>query len=202
LKLIRSIALLSLFAATPLFAQQAKETWTVDKVHSSVTFKVRHFVANTTGTFRTFDGTIELDRANLAGSSVEFTIDAASIDTDNENRDKHLRSADFFDVVNHPKITFKSSSIAQKSANEFDVTGDFTMRGVTKRITLPVTFLGFAKTARGEKSGVEIETTINRKDYGVAYNRALEEGGLMLGEDVKIAINLELDRKPAAAPAK
>lgn len=194
MKLIRNIVLFSL-VATPLFAQSAPETWTVDKAHSSTTFKVRHFVANVTGAFRDFDANIRLDRANLANSTVEFTIQAASIDTGNEGRDKHLRSADFFDVEKFPTIQFKSTAIKQVEGNEFAVTGDFTMHGVTKRITLPVTFLGFAKTSRGEKSGVEVETTIARKDYGIVWNRNLDEGGVMLGDDVKVAINLELDRK-------
>lgn len=199
MKLIRSMLLIALVSATPLFAQSASEAWTVDKVHSSAAFKVRHFVANATGAFRDFDAKINLNRANLASSNVEFTIQAASIDTDNENRDNHLRSADFFDVAKYPTITFKSTSIAAKSASEFAVTGDFTMHGVTKRITLPVTFLGFAKVGNAEKAGFEIETTINRKDYGVLWNKDLDGGGFVLGDDVKVAINLELDRKPAAA---
>jgi len=189
--------LIAALIATPLFAQTAPETWTVDKGHSSATFKVRHMMANVTGQFREFDGTINIDRANPAKSSVEFTINAASIDTGNANRDEHLRSADFFDTAKYPAITFKSTSVAAKSANEFAVTGDLTMHGVTKRVTLPVAFLGFGKTARGEKAGFEIETVVNRKDYGIVWNKTLDEGGLLLGEDVKVTINLEVDRKVA-----
>jgi polyisoprenoid-binding protein YceI len=201
LKLFRNL-LLATLVATPLFAQT--ETWAVDKGHSTATFKVRHFTANVIGQFRDFNGAIQLDRANPAKSSVEFTIQAKSIDTGNENRDNHLRSADFFETEKFPTITFKSTSVAPKGNNHFDVTGDFTMRGVTKRITLPVTFLGFAKGPRGEKGGFEIETTINRKDYGVIWNKALDEGGFVLGDDVKVSINLEVDRKdaPAAPVAK
>jgi polyisoprenoid-binding protein YceI len=202
MKSVRNLFLLSLLAV-PVFAQT--ETWAVDKGHSTTTFKVRHFTANVVGQFRDFDGAIQIDRANPAKSSVEFTINAASVDTGSENRDKHLRSADFFDVEKNPSITFKSVSVTPKSKDQFDVTGDFTLRGVTKRITLPVTFLGFAKTSRGEKGGFEIETVINRKDYGVIWNRALDEGGFMLSDDVKISINLEVDKKApapaAAAPA-
>jgi polyisoprenoid-binding protein YceI len=199
-KFIRTL-LLTALVATPLFAQETLESWTVDKGHSSATFKVRHMMANVTGQFREFDGSISIDRANPAKSSVEFTLQAASIDTGNTNRDQHLRSPDFFDAAKFPTITFKSTSVAPKSANEFDVTGDLTMHGVTKRVTLPVSFLGFGKTARGEKAGFEIETTVNRKDYGIIWNRALDEGGLLLGEDVKVSINLEVDRKVAAAAA-
>jgi polyisoprenoid-binding protein YceI len=199
-KFIR-IALITALAATPLFAQDAPETWTVDKGHSTATFKVRHMMANMVGQFRDFDGKINIDRANPAKSSVEFTIQAASIDTGNTNRDEHLRSADFFDAAKYPTIAFKSTSVTPKSATEFAVAGDLTMHGVTRRVTLPVSFLGFGKTARGEKAGFEIETTVNRKDYGIVWNKTLDEGGLLLGEDVKVTINLEVDRKVAAAAA-
>lgn len=200
MKFIRNILLASL-VALPVLAQ---ETWTVDKGHSTATFKIRHFTANVVGQFRDFDGTITLDRANPAKSAVEFTIQAASIDTGSENRDKHLRSADFFETDKYPTISFKSTAVAPKGTNAFDVTGDLTMHGVTKRVTLPVTFGGFMKTKRGEKAGFEIETTLNRKDYGIVWNRALDEGGFMLSDDVKVTINLEVDRKveaPAAAAA-
>lgn len=198
MKMFRTLLLLA-FAATPLFAQEAK--WTVDKSHSSATFKVRHMMANVVGQFRDFDGTFDINRAEPAKSTVDFTIQAASIDTGNARRDEHLRSADFFDVTKFPTITFKSTAVAKKSETQFDVTGDLTMHGVTKRVTLPVTFLGFGKTARGEKAGFEIETTLNRKDYGIVWNRTLDEGGVLLGDDVKVSINLEVDKKNAAPAA-
>jgi polyisoprenoid-binding protein YceI len=201
MKLIRSLLLVTL-AALPLVAQDATEVWGVDTNHSSATFKVRHFTANVIGQFRTFDGSINIDRANPNKSSVEFTIQATSIDTGNEGRDKHLRSVDFFDVEKFPAITFKSVSVTPKTKDLFDVVGDLTMHGVTKRVTLPVSFLGFQKTPRGEKAGFEIETTLNRKDYGVIWNKALDEGGFLLSDDVKVTINLEVDKKvPASAVA-
>lgn len=204
MKLIRNV-LLAVAVALPLVAQDAPEAWGIDKGHSTATFKVRHFTANVLGQFRDFDGSISIDRAAPEKSSVEFTIQAASIDTGSENRDKHLRSADFFDVEKFPTITFKSTAVAAKSKDQFEVTGDLTMRGVTKRVVLPVSFLGFMKHPRGEKAGFEIETTLNRKDYGVLWNRALDEGGFVLGDDVKVSINLEVNKKavtpPAAAPA-
>lgn len=193
MKAVRNLIIAAIIAV-PLAAQapaSAVETWAVDKVHSSATFKIRHIMANVTGQFRDFAGTIQVDRANPANSSVEFTIQTASIDTGNEGRDKHLRSADFFDAEKYPTITFKSTSVKPKSATEFDVTGDFTMHGVTKRITLPVTHLGFGT----KKGGFEIETTLNRKDFGIEWNRALDEGGVVLGDDVKVVINLEVNRK-------
>ena len=195
--IVAALVAVPLAAQTPAPAAPAstKETWAVDKNHSSATFKVRHFMANVTGQFRDFDGTILIDRANPPASSVEFTIQSASIDTGNTKRDEHLRSADFFDTAKFPTIAFKSTSVKPKSATEFDVTGDLTMHGVTRRVTLPVTHLGFMKGSRGEKGGFEIETTINRKDYGVEWNRTLDEGGVMLGDDVKVVINLEVDKK-------
>jgi polyisoprenoid-binding protein YceI len=203
LKLVRSIVIAAL-AAAPLFAQTAPETWTIDKAHSTATFKVRHMMANVVGQFRDFTGNINIDRANPAKSSVDFTIQSTSIDTGNGNRDEHLRSADFFDVAKFPTISFQSTSVTKKSDSEYAVTGNLTMHGVTKAVTLPVSFLGFGKTSRGEKAGFEIETTLNRKDFGIEWNKTLDEGGLLLGEDVKVTINLEVDHKtaaPAAAPA-
>lgn len=202
MKLARTLFAILALAALPLVAA---ENWTVDKGHSTATFKIRHFTANVVGQFRDFDGSITLDRARPEQSSVEFTIQAKSIDTGSERRDNHLRGADFFDVEKFPTITFKSTSVKPVSKDRFDVTGDLTMHGVTKRVTLPVTFLGFMKHPRGEKAGFEIETTLNRKEYGIVWNRALDEGGFMLSDDVKVSINLEVDRKaepaPAAAPA-
>lgn len=201
MKAIRHLLTLTLLAALPLFAQTpATETFTADKAHSTATFKVRHIVSNVVGQFRDFTVDVNIDRATPAKSSVEFTIQTASVDTGNTNRDNHLRTADFFDVVKFPTMTFKSTAVTAKSKTDFEVTGDLTLHGVTKRITLPVAFLGFSKTAKGEKAGFEIETTINRKDYGVVWNKNLDEGGFLLGEDVKVSINLEMDKKmPAVA---
>lgn len=205
MKFIRSILIISLIA-TPLLAQTpaaAPEAWAVDKNHSNVIFKVRHLVANVSGSFNDFGADINIDRANPANSSVEFTIQTASIDTANQNRDNHLKSPDFFEVEKYPTIHFKSTSVKPKSKTEFAVTGDLTMHGVTKSVTLPVTFLGFGKDGRGnEKAGFSIETTLNRKDYGIVWNRTFDDGGVLLGDDVKVAIDLELNKKaPPAAPA-
>jgi polyisoprenoid-binding protein YceI len=201
MKLARNLAVLAL-AALPLLAQTpapaapAAESWVVDKSHSTTNFKIRHLMANFTGRFGDFDATMNIDRANPAKSSVEFTIQAASIDTGNNNRDEHLRSPDFFDAAKYPTISFKSTAVKPTSKDTYDVTGDFTMRGVTKRITIPVTHLGFGKDGRGnETAGFEIETVVNRKDYGVVWNRTLDEGGVVLGDDVKVSINLEVKKK-------
>ena len=204
MKIIRSLLITVLFA-TPLLAQApaATESWGIDKAHSNVQFKIRHIVSNVTAGFNDFDAAINIDRARPSNSSVEFTIQTASIDTGNDNRDNHLRSPDFFDVAKYPTITFKSTSIKAKSKTQFDVTGNLTMHGITKVVTLPVTFLGFGKDPRGnEKAGFEIETTLNRKDFDITWNRAIDEGGVLLGDDVKVMISLEVNKKAPPAPAK
>lgn len=185
------VAALLILTVAP--AISAAETYTVDATHSSVGFKVRHLISKTAGRFNDFAGTISIDKDNLAASSVALTIDAASIDTDNEKRDGHLKSADFFDVETHPEITFKSTKIVKTSENMFDVTGDFTMRGVTKSITIPVEMLGFMPDMG--LAGFETHFEINRKDYGVEWNRTLEAGGLLLGEDVEVNITIEAGAK-------
>lgn len=196
MKQLRSIAVLLVSLSTlPLSA--ATETFIVDKVHSGAEFKIRHMMSTVGGKFSDFAGTIVADRANPANSSVEFTIQAASIDTATPDRDKHLRSADFFDVEKYPTITFKSTKITPtKTRDTFDVTGDFTMHGVTRRITIPVVFLGIAKDPWGnDRAGFELNTTVNRKDFGINWNKALDQGGYLLQDDVKIAINLEAVKK-------
>ncbi len=202
MNLARRMLAVAAFVAVPLFAQNAPEVWVVDKPHSSATFKIRHLMSNVSGKFRDFDAVVNIDRKDPARSSVEFTIKSASIDTDDANRDEHLRSPDFFEVTKYPTISFKSTSVVPKSATQFEVTGDLTMHGVTKRITLPVTFLGWARDPRGnEKAGFEIAATLDRKDYNITWNRILDEGGVLLGDEVKVAIELQVSKKPAAAAA-
>ena len=182
--------------AAPAFA----DTYTVDKAHSEAAFQVRHILTKVRGTFRDFAGTINFDKAKPEASSVEFRIKATSIDTGIQKRDDHLRSPDFFDVATHPEIVFKSTKVVAKGGNKFDVTGDFTLHGVTKSITLPVTFLGEQKFGKGTKAGFETAVTINRKDYGLTWNRAIEGGGVLVGEEVEIAINIEADlQQPPAS---
>lgn len=169
------------------------DTYSVDKVHSEAAFQVRHILTKVRGTFRDFSGTVTFDKAKPENSAVEFRIKTTSVDTGIQKRDDHLRSPDFFDVATHPEIVFKSTKVVAKGGNKFDVTGDFTMHGVTKSITLPVTFLGEQKFGKGTKAGFETALTLNRKDYGLTWNRALESGGVLVGEEVEIAINIEAD---------
>jgi polyisoprenoid-binding protein YceI len=176
----------------------ATRTFTIDKAHSEVIFQVRHLVTKVRGRFDDFEGTLQLDEATPANSSVQFTINAQSIDTNIGDRDTHLRSADFFDVEKFKTITFKSKRMTSKGGDNYDVVGDLTIRGTTKEITLPVTHLGKAKDPWGnEKLGFEAEYTVNRKDFGLNWNAALETGGFLVGDDVKISLSIQA--QPAAA---
>ncbi len=187
---VLSIALLAVAGFT------AAGTYTIDPVHSDVSFKVRHLVSKTSGQFTDFDGTIVVDFGNLDASSVIFTIKTASINTKNEDRDNHLRSGDFFDAETYPEITFTSSKITKSGAQSFAVTGTLTMHGVSQTVTLPVTFLGEIKGPRGGTvAGFEIETDLDRKDYGIVWNKALDAGGMILGDEIDITINLETKRE-------
>jgi len=179
----------------------ATGTWNVDKVHSEVGFLVRHFVSKVRGGFTDFTGVIKIDAEKPESSSVDFTIKVASIDTNEPKRDAHLRSPDFFDAEKFPEIRFVSKKVVRKSDTAFDVTGDLTMRGVTKEITLPVTFNGLAKDPwGGERAGFETAITLDRQEYGVKWNKTLDQGGLMVGDDVAVSINLQMVKaKPAAA---
>ncbi|MGZ5493584.1 MAG: YceI family protein [Thermoanaerobaculia bacterium] len=183
-----------LLAAAQLFAA---DTFVIDKAHSAATFKIKHMMANVTGKFAAFSGTVNADRETPANSSVEFTIQAASITTNTPDRDKHLRSSDFFDVEKYPTITFKSVKIVPtKTPDTYNVSGDLTMHGVTKRITLPVVFNGIARDPGGsERAGFELNTTLNRKEYGITWNKTLDPGGFLLSDDVIITIDIEAVKK-------
>jgi polyisoprenoid-binding protein YceI len=182
----------------------AAETYVFDKSHTTVAFQVRHIFTNMTGKFRTFEGTIHVDRANPAASKVEFAVDAASIDTNDAKRDEHLRTPDFFDVANHPKIGFRSTSMKATGKDVYAVAGDLTLRGVTKPVTLTVAYLGSGKDPWGnEKLGFEVTGQLNRKDFGMSWNKTLDAGGVLVGEDVKVQIGVEANKaKAATASAK
>lgn len=192
---------LALALLLPVVAAAQPAVYKVDSDHSGVSFTIRHFVSNVPGRFKDFDGVIKHDAKNPAASSVSFTIQAASIDTDNADRDNHLRSPDFFDVEKFPTLTFSSTSVKAVDADTLEVTGDLTMKGQTKKVTVPVELLGSVKTARGEKAGFETAFKLDRKEYGITWNRALDTGGAILGDEVKITISIEADRQ-AEQPAK
>lgn len=163
-----------------------------DKAHSEAAFQVRHLLTKVRGRFADFQGTIQFNEAAPEQSSVTLTIQAASIDTNEPQRDQHLRSADFFEVEKYPTLTFASTGIVRKNAEEFTVNGDLSIHGVTKPVALAVTYLGVAKDPWGNaKYGFEAETVINRKDFGLAWNAALETGGFLVGDDVKVTFSVQ-----------
>jgi polyisoprenoid-binding protein YceI len=170
-----------------------KAAWAIDAAHTDVQFAVRHMMMSTVkGHFPALSGTIWLNEANLADSSVEVEIDAASVTTRDANRDAHLRSADFLDAEHYPKITFKSTRITQTGSDEFKVAGDLTIKDVTRPVVLDTTFNGRSKTPFGtEIVSFSAETTINRKDWGLTYNIAIETGGFVVGDKLKISIESE-----------
>jgi polyisoprenoid-binding protein YceI len=189
------LTLVIALALVPVLAS-ATDTYVVDRTHSEVGFRAKHMVGYVPGKFTDYEGTVALDPANFENSFVDFTVKAASIDTGTPDRDKHLRSEDFFWVEKYPTLTFKSEKIRKTGKDQFDVTGTMTIRGVAKKITIPVEFNGFVKDPWGnEKIGFSSEFTVNRKDYGLVWNKTLDSGGIFLGDDVKITLNFELAKK-------
>jgi len=174
----------------------AAAKFSIDPAHSDVSFSVRHMVfAKVRGHFRKFSGNVTLDDANPAASSVEAEIESASIDTGSADRDKHLRTPDFLDVEKFPKLTFKSSKVEGKG-DKLSVTGTLTMHGVSKEVVLDVERTGSGKDPWGnERQGFAAKGSLNRKDFGLAWNQALEAGGVLVGE--KIELELEVQALPA-----
>jgi polyisoprenoid-binding protein YceI len=169
-----------------------KTTYSIDKAHSEVTFQVRHLLTRVRGRFSDFNGTIEYDEENPEHTLVNVTVQAASIDTNERDRDAHLRSADFFDVENIPALTFRSTRIQRNEGDRFAVKGDLTIHGVTGSVSFDVAFLGKANDPWGnERIAFEAETTVNRKDFGLTWNAALETGGFLVGDDVKISLSVQ-----------
>ena len=167
--------------------------WNLDSTHSHVGFSVKHMMVTTVrGQFKTYSAKFNLDATDFAKSTFEGEIDVASIDTANADRDVHLRTNDFFDAPTHPKITFKSTKIEPQGGNEFKVTGDFTLRGVTKPITLDVEFLGTSKNPYGKTvAGLSARGTVNRKDFGVNFTAVLETGGIAISDKVTLELDLQ-----------
>ncbi|GAB4209123.1 MAG: YceI family protein [Roseiflexaceae bacterium] len=178
--------------------------WQIDNSHSQIEFTVRHMmVSKTRGRFEQFTGTIEGSEDNVAAAKVDVTIDVNSINTRDERRDGHLKAADFFDAENHPTITFKSTRVDVVNDRYATLVGDLTIRGVTREVALAVEFAGKAKSPWGTTSaGFSASTTINRKDFGLVWNQTLETGGLLVGEDISIEIELELIEVPDQVPAE
>ena len=176
--------------STALFAQT---TWNVDNSHSNVKFTVTHLViSEVEGYFKNFKGSITSNNADFNDASVDFTVDINSINTDNENRDKHLKSDDFFNAEQYPNMTFKSTSFKKVSGNKYKLTGNLTIRNITKTVTFDVTYGGTVKDPWGNtKAGFKATTVINRFDYNLKWNTVTEAGGAVVGKDVTIDLKLE-----------
>jgi polyisoprenoid-binding protein YceI len=176
-------------------------TWSIDTGHSAVRFGVRHMMfTKTRGRFTRWDGELRLDPANLPSSSVEVTIDAASIDTGDPQRDGHLRSADFLDAETFPTLTFRSTKVEDLGEGKLRVSGELTIRGVTRPVVLDTEYAGRVKDPWGnDRAGFAARTAIDRTDFGLRWNQALETGGLLVGN--KVEIELELEAVAAAAKA-
>lgn len=180
--------------------------WIIDTSHSAIQFSVKHLgISTVRGTFTSFTGTIDADEQNPTAAKVDVQIETASINTRDEKRDAHLRSPDFFDVDTYPTLTFKSTRVEQLDASNGKLYGDLTIKDITKPVVLNFEFAGLAKSPWGTTSaGFSAETKINRKDWNLNWNVALEAGGWLVGEEVKIAIELELIKQveqPEAAAA-
>lgn len=202
--LARAISVAALAATLSLPAAAATSTWQIDPNHSAAQFAVRHLAISTVrGAFTKVNGTIQFDDKDISKSSVEVTIDADSVDTRVPNRDKDLRSDHFFDVQKYPTITFKSTKVEQVEAGKLKVTGDLTIHGVTKPVVLDVEGPTAAvKDPWGnQRAAANATTKINRQDYGVKWNATMDGGGLVVGDDVAITIDVEMVQKPAAKPA-
>lgn len=174
-----------------------KTKWVIDPAHTEVHFKVKHLVISTvTGSFEKFDGSLTTSEDDFSDAEVEFSADVNSINTNAPDRDAHLKSPDFFDAANFPKLTFKSKKITKTGDDEYKLTGDITIRGTTKEITLDVTFGGTIKDPWGNtKAGFEITGKLNRKDFGLHWSAITETGGVVVADEVKLALNVELAKQ-------
>lgn len=176
--------------------------WNIDPAHSEVTFKVKHLVISTvTGRFTSVSGTVDAAKEDFSDARVSFQADVDSITTNNEQRDGHLKSADFFDAANFPVLSFTSTAIVPKGDGAFVMQGDMTIRGTTKAIALTVTYNGTVKGFDGDVAGFEISGALNRQDFGLRWNALTETGGVVVSDEVKLAITVELTRAQGAASA-
>lgn len=191
MKRINTVLAMLVFVASSAFAQT---TWKVDKAHSKIGFSVPHMaVSEVEGNFKDFDATLVSKSADFDGAEITFTAKTASIDTDNERRDNHLKSPDFFDAEKHPELSFKGNLV--KEGGKYKLKGDLTMHGVTKPIVFDVTYGGTINTGRGEKAGFKIVGKLNRQEYGLTWNNKVPTGELVVGDEVDIIGKIEVDKK-------
>ncbi len=188
-----------LLAGLPITAAAETARWTIDPDHSLIEFRVSHMmVSKTTGRFVDYRGSVTMDAAAKTFAAVEATINAASIDTDHDKRDAHLRNADFLDVSQYPTMTYKMKRYT-KQGETYTFVGDFTLRGVTREVTLVGSFNGFTQDPWGNsRAGFSVEGTLNRKDFGMIWSKTLDNGGLVVGNDVQIRLEIECikEKKP------
>jgi polyisoprenoid-binding protein YceI len=175
----------------------AKTKWAIDPANSEIHFKVKHLVISTvTGSFDKFEGSLSTSSDDFSNSQIEFTADVDSINTNQADRDTHLKSPDFFDAANHPKLVFKSKSFEKTDSSSYTLTGDLTIRGVTKTIKLDVEHGGIIVDPWGNtKAGFEVNGKINRKDYGLVWSAVTESGGIVVADEVKLQMNIELAKQ-------
>lgn len=186
-----NVLILFLLATGSVFAQT---TWNIDKVHSKIGFSVSHMVVSETeGSFKDYTASVVSKSEDFDGADVTFSAKIASINTENEKRDGHLKSADFFDAEKFPEITFVGKLV--KDGGKYKLKGDFTMKGVTKKVEFDVTYGGSINTGRGVKAGFKLNGTINRQDYGVAWANKLASGEAVVGDEVQLTIKVELDKQ-------
>jgi polyisoprenoid-binding protein YceI len=184
--------------AQPILAQT---TWNIDPAHSAAQFQVKHLmISNVRGEFGKMSGIVLFDGKDYSSVKADVVINVASINTREPKRDEHLRSADFFDAAAHPKITFKSKRVENVSGNKFNLIGDLTIRGVVKEVTLSVEATPIVKGMSGEsRIGAQATTRLNRQDFGVKWNRALDTGGVVVGDEVLVTLDLELVQQASKA---
>ena len=172
----------------------ATTNWAIDAPHSELHFRVKHMmISHVTGSFTKFEGTVTTEEDDFSTAKINFSADIDSVNTSNEHRDGHLKTAEFFDATNHPKITFESTSMEKISDEDYKLHGNLSLHGATQPIVLDVTYGGTVKDPWGfTRAGFSINGKVNRKDYGLEYNAILEAGGVALGEEVKINANVEI----------
>lgn len=203
MKILR-FAVVTLALATASVVSAAPVTYQVDQPHTEVGFDVRHFFSKVHGNFREFSGTIVFDAENPKNIRVDATAKSASVFTNNDRRDNHLRSGDFFAADSFPELSFKSTSVTANGKGKYKVTGDLTIRGITKQVTFDGEFLGAGAVgvggqSMGTKAGFTATTVINRKDFGLNWNKTLDQGGVMVGDEVTITLAIEANEVPKSS---
>jgi polyisoprenoid-binding protein YceI len=181
----------------------ATTKWVIDAAHSEVLFKVKHLmVTNVTGQFSSFEGTVEAENDDFSNAKIQFTADVNSISTNNEQRDQHLKAADFFEADKYPEVKFVSTGFKKKSNEDYELAGDLTIKGITKQVTLKVEFSGIVQDPWGNtKAGFSLNGKINRKDFGLTFHAVTETGGVLLSDEVKLLAEVQLQKQAEAAQA-